>query len=358
MHVYDLDTPALVIDLDVLERNIANMAAHCRDLGIALRVHTKTHKVPEIAHMQLAAGSQGIVCQKVGEAEVMARAGIRDILIPYNILGTQKLRRLTALTSMARNEAMQASPHSAITVAADSEETVRGLSAQATADGVTIRVLVEADTGGQRCGVQTPEAARDLGRLVADLPGLELAGMMTFPSNLRGKAFFDSALELWAREGLPCEVLSGGGTGLEAVSKELGFNEHRSGSYAYEGMTRIGKSADLTPERCALRVIVTVVSVPTPERIIIDGGQKTFESYPPVPYGLVIEHPEARIYAMSVEHGHVDVSGCNHRFRVGEKLSVIPLHQGKVTNMHDEVAAARNGEVVCIWDVAGRGKVR
>jgi len=347
MHIYDLDTPALVIDLDVLERNIADMAAHCKDLGIALRVHTKTHKVPEIAQMQLAAGSQGIVCQKVGEAEVMARAGIRDILIPYNILGTQKLRRLTALAKMA-----------AITVAADSEETVRGLSAQAVADGVTIRVLVEADTGGQRCGVQTPEASRDLGRLVADLPGLELAGMMTFPSNLRGQAFFDSARELWARDGLPCEVLSGGGTGLEAVSKQLGFNEHRSGSYAYEGLTRIQKSADLTPERCALRVIVTVVSVPTPDRAIIDGGQKTFESYPPVPYGLIIEHPEARIHAMSVEHGHVDVSGCNHRFRVGEKLSVIPLHQGKVTNMHDEVAAARNGEVVCVWDVAGRGKVR
>jgi len=347
MHIYDLDTPALVIDLDVLERNIADMAAHCKDLGIALRVHTKTHKVPEIAQMQLAAGSQGIVCQKVGEAEVMARAGIRDILIPYNILGTQKLRRLTALAKMA-----------AITVAADSEETVRGLSAQAAADGVTIRVLVEADTGGQRCGVQTPEASRDLGRLVADLPGLELAGMMTFPSNLRGQAFFDSARELWARDGLPCEVLSGGGTGLEAVSKQLGFNEHRSGSYAYEGLTRIQKSADLTPERCALRVIVTVVSVPTAGRVIIDGGQKTFESYPPVPYGLIIEHPEARIHAMSVEHGHVDVSGCNHRFRVGEKLSVIPLHQGKVTNMHDEVAAARNGEVVCVWDVAGRGKVR
>jgi len=347
MHIYDLDTPALVIDLDVLERNIANMAAHCKEVGIALRVHTKTHKVPEIAQMQLAAGSQGIVCQKVGEAEVMARAGIRDILIPYNILGTQKLRRLTALAKMA-----------AITVAADSEETVRGLSAQAVADGVTIRVLVEADTGGQRCGVQTPEASRDLGRLVADLPALELAGMMTFPSNLRGQAFFDSARELWARDGLPCEVLSGGGTGLEAVSKQLGFNEHRSGSYAYEGLTRIQKSADLTPERCALRVIVTVVSVPTPDRAIIDGGQKTFESYPPVPYGLIIEHPEARIHAMSVEHGHVDVSGCNHRFRVGEKLSVIPLHQGKVTNMHDEVAAARDGEVVCVWDVAGRGKVR
>ena len=353
MHIYDLDTPALVIDLDVLERNIANMAAHCQDLGIALRVHTKTHKIPEIARMQLAAGSQGIVCQKVGEAEVMARAGIRDILIPYNILGPQKLRRLTALARMARNEG-----HSAITVAADSEETVRGLSAQAAADGATIRVLVEVDTGGGRCGVQTPEAARDLGRLVADLPGLELVGMMTFPSNPRAQPFFDCARDLWARDGLPCEVLSGGGTGLEAVSKELGFTEHRSGSYAYEGLTRIKTSADLTPERCALRVIVTVVSVPTPDRIIIDGGQKTFESYPPKPYGLVVEHPAARIQAMSVEHGHVDVSGCDHRFRVGEKLSVIPLHQGKVTNMHDEVAAARNGEVVCVWDVAGRGKVR
>ena len=353
MHIYDLDTPALVIDLDVLERNIANMAAHCQDLGIALRVHTKTHKIPEIARMQLAAGSQGIVCQKVGEAEVMARAGIRDILIPYNILGPQKLRRLTALARMARNGG-----HSAITVAADSEETVRGLSAQAAADGATIRVLVEVDTGGGRCGVQTPEAARDLGRLVADLPGLELVGMMTFPSNPRAQAFFDCARDLWARDGLPCEVLSGGGTGLEAVSKELGFTEHRSGSYAYEGLTRIKTSADLTPERCALRVIVTVVSAPTPDRIIIDGGQKTFESYPPKPYGLVVEHPAARIQAMSVEHGHVDVSACDHRFRVGEKLSVIPLHQGKVTNMHDEVAAARNGEVVCVWDVAGRGKVR
>lgn len=347
MHIYDLDTPALVIDLDVLERNIANMAAHCRDLGIALRVHTKTHKVPEIARLQLAAGSQGIVCQKVGEAEVMARAGIRDILIPYNILGPQKLRRLTALTRLAT-----------ITVAADSEETVRGLSAQAAADGATIRVLVEGDTGGGRCGVQTPEAARDLGRLVADLPGLELVGMMTFPSNPRAQAFFDGARDLWARDGLPCEVLSGGGTGLEAASKELGFNEHRSGSYAYEGLTRIKTSADLTPERCALRVIVTVVSAPTPDRIIIDGGQKTFESYPPVPYGLIVEHPAARIQAMSVEHGHVDVSACAHRFRVGERLSVIPLHQGKVTNMHDEVAAARHGEVVCVWDVAGRGKVR
>ena len=123
-------------------------------------------------------------------------------------------------------------------------------------------------------------------------------------------------------------IISGGGTGSEATSKELGCTETRSGSYVYEGMTRVGNSEMLKPERCVLRVIVTVVSTPTPERIIIDGGQKTFTSYPPTPYGHIIEHPNAKIYGMSVEHGHVDVSECSHRFKVGEQLSVIPLHQG------------------------------
>ena len=148
MHIYDLDTPALVIDLDVLERNIRDMATHCADLGIALRVHTKTHKVPEIAHMQVAAGSQGIVCQKLGEAEVMARAGLDDILITYNVVGQTKLRRLSDLARFKR-----------ITVTVDSEAVARGLSRQAEADGAQIGVLVELETGGQRTGVQSPQAA-------------------------------------------------------------------------------------------------------------------------------------------------------------------------------------------------------
>ena len=347
MHIYDLDTPALVVDLDVLERNIRNMASHCAGLGIALRVHTKTHKVPEIARMQLAAGSQGIVCQKLGEAEVMARAGIKDILIPYNIVGKPKLRRLRALSQMTT-----------VMVAVDSEDTANGISAQADDDGCTLRVLVELDTGGKRCGVQSPQAALRLGKRIEELPGLSLQGIMTFPSSLEAKPFIQETEHLFSEADLPCHVVSGGGTGNEAVSKQIGCTETRSGSYVYEGMTRIGGWQDLSPERCALRVLTTVVSVPTRDRVIIDGGQKTFESYPPKPYGLIVEQPKARIYAMSVEHGHVDVSQCDHRFRVGEKLSVIPLHQGKVTNMHDELVGARGGQVEVIWQIKGRGKVR
>ena len=347
MHIYDLDTPALVVDLDVLERNIRNMAEHCANLGIALRVHTKTHKVPEIAKMQLAAGSQGITCQKLGEADVMARAGIDDILIPYNLVGKPKVRRLTALAQMVD-----------IMVAVDSLDTAKGISEQAAEDGCTIRILIELDAGGKRCGVQSPEAAPELAKQVMALPGLSLQGVMTYPSALRVKPFLRETVSLFHGGDLPCPVISGGGTGSEAASKEIGCTEHRSGSYAYEGLTRVNRKTGLDPERCALRMITTVVSVPTRDRIIIDGGQKTFESYPPTPYGLIIEQPDAKIYGMSVEHGHVDVSQCDHHFHVGEKLSVIPLHQGKVANMHDELVGARNGQVEVIWRIEGRGKVR
>lgn len=347
MHIYELDTPAVVIDLDVLERNIQNMASHCADIGIALRVHTKTHKIPEIAKMQLAAGSQGIVCQKLGEAEVMAKAGIDDILIVYNIVGKTKLRHLTDLARWKT-----------VLVTVDSEDVASGISQQAQADAAEIGILIELDTGGKRTGVQSPETALELGKLVMDLPGLSLKGIMTYPSSIKAKPFIQQTVELFLNEGLPCPVISGGGTGAEVVSKEIGCTETRSGSYVYEGMTRVTGNDDLSPERCALRVVVTVVSVPTRDRVIIDGGQKTFRTSPPNPYGLVIEQPQAKIYGMSVEHGHVDVSGCDHKFRVGEKLSVIPQHQGMVTNMHDEVVGARNGHVEVIWQVQGRGKVK
>ena len=347
MHITALDTPALVVDLDVLERNINGMAAHCKQLGIPLRVHAKTHKVPEIAHMQIAAGSQGITCQKLGEAEAMVDAGIDDILIPYNIVGGPKLKRLTALLKRAR-----------ITVAVDSEETATGISQQADTDGCVVPVLLELDTGGGRCGVGSPQAAQHLARKVVAMPGLDFQGVMTYPSNPRAKPFLDETLSLLTRVGIPVNVISGGGTGAEKHSKALGCTETRSGSYVYEGMTRIGNSGMLHPQRCALRVIVTVVSTPTPDRIIVDGGQKTFTSYPPNPYGHIIEHPDAKIYGMSVEHGHVDVSGCSHRFQVGERLSVIPLHQGMTSNLHEELAAVRGDTVEDIWRIAGRGRIK
>ncbi len=347
MDITALDTPALVVDLDVLARNIDGMAAYCKQLDIPLRVHAKTHKVPEIAKLQIAAGSQGITCQKLGEAEAMVDAEIDDILIPYNIVGIPKLKRLTALLKRAR-----------ITVALDSKETATGLSQQASADGCVVPVILELDTGGGRCGVGSPQEAQHLARTVMKMPGLDFRGIMTYPSNPRAKPFLDETVARLTRDGIPVNVISGGGTGAEKFSKELGCTETRSGSYVYEGMTRVGNSEMLHPRRCALRVIVTVVSTPTPDRIIVDGGQKTFASYPPTPYGHIIEHSDAKIYGMSVEHGHVDVSGCSHRFRVGERLSVIPLHQGMTSNLHDELAAVRADTVEAIWRIAGRGKIK
>jgi len=346
MKITDLDTPTLAADMDVLEWNINGMAEHCQQLGILLRVHTKTHKVPEIAKLQIAAGSEGITCQKLGEAEVMVDAGVDNILIPYNIVGKPKLKRLTALVQHAR-----------ITVALDSQETAAGISQQAIADSCVVPVIVELDTGSGRCGVQSPRAAQRLAQQIMKMQGIDFQGIMTYPSNVGAKPFIEETRDLLSSDGIPVNIISGGGTGAEVASKEIGCTETRSGSYVYEGMTRIGNSEMLKPERCVLRVIVTVVSTPTPDRIIIDGGQKTFTSYPPTPYGHIIEHPDAKIYGMSVEHGHVDVSECSHQFKVGEQLSVIPLHQGMTSNLHDKLVGIRGDQVEAVWQIAGRGKV-
>lgn len=347
MLIHDLDTPALVCDLDVLERNIHDMAAHCRQLDMPLRCHIKSHKVPEIAHMQMASGATGICCQKVGEAEVMVAAGLKDILIPYNIVGASKVDRLLRLVRRAT-----------VTVAVDSLTTAQGISQQAAKSGDTVRVVIELDTGGRRCGVQSPQDALDLARRLVELPAIDLQGVMTYPSRVEAKPFLNETVKLFGEEGLPISMISGGGTGLEANSKELGCTETRSGSYVWEGLSRVKGRDDLDPARCPLRMVTTVVSTPTDDRIIVDGGMKTFTSYPPVPYGLCVEHPEIKLYGMSVEHGHVDVSDSTHLFQVGERLSFIPLHGGMTLNLHDELVGYRGEEVEVIWPIAGRGKVK
>jgi D-serine deaminase-like pyridoxal phosphate-dependent protein len=347
VRIDDLDTPAVICDLDLLERNIAAMAARCRDLGIPLRSHTKSHKIPEIAHRQIASGAIGIACQKLGEAEVMVQAGIRDVLIPYNIVGRAKLERLTRLARRAT-----------ITVAVDSEETGRGIAEQARTDGVDVRVVIELDTGSRRCGVASPAAALDLARTLVRLPGIDLRGVMTYPSRPEAAPFLDEVVRLFRAEGLPLHMIGGGGTGHEAISKELGCTETRSGSYVWEGLSRVKSRDDLGPERCPLRVLCTVVSVPAPDRLILDGGAKTFASYPPLPYGHCVEHPEIVISGLLVEHGHVDTSASAHRFRVGERLTIIPLHQEMCLNLHDELVGVRDGRVDVVWPVLGRGKVK
>ena len=352
MLVSELDTPALVVDLDVLERNMRNMMEHCRELDIALRVHIKAHKVPAIAHKQLAMGASGIVCQKVGEAEVMVEAGIGDILITYNIVGKSKLERLTRLARQAD-----------IIVTVDSEEVAQGISEQARADDCIIGVLVELDTGGGRTGVQSSQAALALSQKVARMPGVDFQGIMTYPCTPGGKPLMGETIDLLKKAGLSLNIVSGGGTGHEAICKEQGCTETRDGCYIWEGMTRIHpRQGDvledvLDPKVCSLRVLCTVVSTPTPDRVIIDGGRKTFTTSPP-PYGLVLGHPEVDFYGMSVEHGNLNVGRSKHKFRVGEKLTIIPATSERLVNLHDELYGVRNGKVEAMWTIAGRGKIR
>ena len=349
MHFTELDTPALTVDLDVLENNINNLQRACDELEIGLRVHTKTHKTPAIARMQIDAGAFGIVSQKLGEAEAMAEAGIEDILIPYNIVGKAKLERLTRLIK---------SGQTTLTVAADTAATVEGLSQQATQDDCTARVIVEMDTGGHRCGAQSPQATFELAQLIDRLPGLEFMGVMTYARNDGVGPFIDEVRHLTSQAGLPLHIVSAGGTGSQEFCKSIGCTETRIGSYAYEGMTRVGKRDDLNPERCPLRVVVIVVSNAVPGQVVVDAGQKAFTSYAPTPYGYCLEHPEIFLKGMSVEHGHVDITQSSHDFKVGEILSFIPLHGGMTTNLYDRIYAVRNGEVVDEWQVSGRGRAQ
>lgn len=347
LRVEDLDTPALTCDLDVMEANLKLMAERCKALGVGLRSHTKSHKIPELAHLQIASGAIGITCQKLGDAEVMAEAGIRDILIPYNIVGRVKTERLARLAKRVR-----------VLVAIDSETTARGISTSSAEIGASVGILIELDTGSHRCGVQSPEEAASLARAVARLPGVDFQGFMTYPSRIDAKPFFDQTRALMESYGLKVSVISGGGTGLEGVSKELGCTETRSGSYIWEGGSRVGKSEDLGPDHCPLRVISVVASTAVPGQMIIDAGQKTLTARPSDPYGAIIEDPRARIRGMSMEHGHVDIRECSRRFQVGDRVSVIPTHGETTTNLHDTMYGVRKGVVEVVWKIAGRGKVQ
>ncbi len=348
----DLDTPAVTIDLDRLERNIQRLQAYCDAHGLRNRPHIKTHKIPAIAHMQVAAGAVGITCQKVGEAEVMAGAGLRDILITYNILGRAKLERLMRLTTQAT-----------IAVVADSAVTVRGLSEAAHAEGRTLCVLVECDTGGGRVGVQTPQAALELGHLIAASPGLRFGGLMTYPIPPAMAQWLLTCHELFEGAGLPIPMVSGGGTPRMLASHETpGVTEIRAGTYAYmDGMCVDAGAA--TWDDCAQRVAVTVASRPTSDRAILDGGSKTFTNdliggKVENGYGYIVEYPQARFYSQSEEHGHVDLSACDHKPAVGERVTVIANHCCATTNLHDEVYGVRAGRVEAVWPVAARGKIR
>ena len=351
MRIEDLDTPTLIVDLDALEENLSRYHKYFDDHGIGLRPHIKTHKTLAIAHMQMAHGAIGIACQKLGEAEVMAAGGVdRDILIPYNIIGKQKLDRLTALARRTN-----------LTVAADSDYTVNGLSEAAAAGGVTVGVVVELYRG--RTGVESPQQAADLGRKIDALPGLELRGIMIMPSPPDLRPLIRETLDCFDRTGLPYPIVSGGSTQCAFTAHEVPeLTEHRAGEYPVGGAGHFWDGRH-TVEQCALRVLTTVVSRPVETRAILDAGSKTMSAVVRTDaegpsMGHIVEYPDARFRGASEEHGSVDLSACERKPEIGERVQVLPVHACPCVNEHDEMVAVRKGQVEAVWPILARGKIR
>src|ERR1700728_2525414 len=282
-----LDTPCVLIDLARVEANLKRAQAYADAHDLKLRPHIKTHKLTRFAHRQVELGAVGITCQKLGEAEVMADAGIEDIFLPYNILGPSKLSRLRALSERVR-----------ISVTADSETTVGGLAATFRDATRPLPVLVECDTGMGRCGVQNPAEALALARRIAASSGLTFGGLMTYPAAGQVEAnasWLAAAVDLLTREGLPPAVVSNGGTpDLWRAGEVAAATEHRPGTYIYLDRSQVARGVGAL-EDCALTVLTTVVSRPTADRAVVDAGSKTLSSdtLGLDGFGLALEYPDA-----------------------------------------------------------------
>ncbi|HET6979370.1 MAG TPA: alanine racemase [Pyrinomonadaceae bacterium] len=364
MHISELETPAVVVDLDVMERNLSHVADYCRTNKLLLRPHTKTHKIPELAKRQIASGATGITVAKIGEAEVMLDAGIDDILIAYPIVGKEKTERLARLAERAK-----------VRVSIDSEEAAREISAAASKQGTTIGMLVEMDVGFHRCGFSDENDLVALAQKISELPAVEFKGLMFFPGHfgvtpeervaLRAQVneFLERTIAAFDAAGVPVAVVSGGSTPTAYEGGSFfGVNEVRPGTYIFNDRNTVAISAASLSD-CALSVLVTVVSTAVPGHAIVDGGSKTF-SYDRFQggdgsgYGIVKEDPAAAVARFSEEHGHLNIEQSERIYRVGDRLSIIPNHVCTTVNMHDEIYGVRGEQVEEVWRVAARGKVQ
>jgi D-serine deaminase-like pyridoxal phosphate-dependent protein len=346
MHISEVETPALLIDIPKMRHNIQRMQRRCDGLGLAFRPHIKTHKTPEIARMQLEAGAVGIACQKVSEAEVFAASGFNDIQIPYNIVGAAKTARLAELALYNR-----------ITVTVDHLNVIAGLADAAKKDDLTIRVLIELATAIQRTGAQPSEVVT-LAQRIEKEEHLHFAGIMAYPSDPQARPIIREALDLLDRAGIGVDTVSGGGTGAAHHAHQLPeLTELRVGTYVFNDWTTVTNGwAQL--EDCALKVAAAVVSRPTHDRAILDSGSKTLAADKAQgTHGYILEYPEAKIYALNEEHGFVDFSACEERPVIGERVHVIPAHVCVAVNLHDRLYGTNGDQIDVIWQVAARGKV-
>jgi D-serine deaminase-like pyridoxal phosphate-dependent protein len=359
--IEDLPTPAVLVDLDVVERNIARQAERARAAGVRLRPHAKTHKSPEIARMQLAAGAAGISLAKTSEAEVFAAEGFDDIFIAYPVVGSGKAERLLALADRLR-----------LAVGTDSVEGARALARVFHSAGRTLDVLLKVDVGYHRVGV-LPENALAIARSLAELPGIALRGLFTHAGQVYqaespeavaaiGKHEGDTLAATGAalrQAGLSIDEISVGSTpSARHAMRAPGVTECRPGNYVFHDGSQVALGT-CAREDCAMTVLATVVSVPASDRAVVDAGSKTLSTDPlrprPDGHGLILGSG-SRLRSLSEEHGVLRVEE-GDSFRVGQRVRILPNHACVVSNLHDRLYGVRADRVETEIRVSARGRI-
>ncbi|MDP8922547.1 MAG: alanine racemase [Chloroflexota bacterium] len=373
MRLQDVDTPLLVVDLDVLERNVREMADVARRHGVALRPHAKTHKSVEIAKLQLGEGAAGLTLAKLGEVEALLDAGLAgtltDVLIAYPIVGQPKLDRLLALAELLH-----------VSVSLDGLDAAAEIGRAAHSRGRTIDLLVEVDTGGRRCGVLPGPPAVELARAIDRLPGVCFRGIMTHeghaygatsPAELAtisrqaGAAMVETAQMICAA-GLECPVVSAGSTpSARAIVGVPGITEVRPGTYVFQDYNQVRLGVAEVAD-CAATVLATVVARPTPDRAVVDAGTKAVGADRNMirvereGFGLVKGQPGWFFARASEEHGVLlrDGDGPADDLAVGQRVEIIPNHICPAVNLYDTLVTYRGERVVDSIAVVARGRSR
>ncbi|HEX4635250.1 MAG TPA: DSD1 family PLP-dependent enzyme [Rhizomicrobium sp.] len=353
-----LDTPALLVDLDVMESNIVHIAQLCRAHGVQWRPHFKGHKTLEIAQMQISAGAIGVTCAKLGEAEILAANGILDILIANQIVGVPKVRRLIRLLESAD-----------VIVSVDSRENVRELADAAHQAGKQLGVVIEVDLGFCRAGVGPGAPVLALADEIAAHSSLRLAGVMGWEAQTTAIAdavekekavaaaisLLTQSADLCRKAGHDIRIVSCGGTGtLLYCIKQPGVTEVQvGGGVMNDAHYRWDYNIDLP---FALTVLATVTSRPTPTRVILDAGRKSMSVDTALP--RVLDVPAVRELRLTAEHAKLELESPSDWPRVGDRVEFIPGYTDTTVHLHEEMVVLRNGRIEAVWKVAGRGKIK
>jgi D-serine deaminase-like pyridoxal phosphate-dependent protein len=361
LHKNELDTPALILDLDVMQRNVRYMRDYFRYSSVKLRPHVKLHRAtPELAFRQMTEGTNGLTCSKLGEAEILVAAGIKDVLIANQIVGTRKIQRLMNLASQAK-----------MMVAVDNAQNILELSKAARANSVTLRVLVEVNIGHNRCGVAPYAPALTLAKLITGCANLQFAGLMAYDGHctikidsdkreaksLEANRLLVETRQLIESAGIPVAIVSASGTFTYRYATKLdGITEIQAGTYLL--MDTMFREKGVTEFECALSVLATVTSRPSYEGAemlaIIDVGRKSIETGWGLPEVL---YPScASIASMSQEHGRLHLTENSEPLQVGDKVELAVRDASNTINLYDQFYVVRGGIVEAVWTIPGRGR--